>query len=204
MKTAEQRRILIIDDQESIRKSLKLALEREGYLVETAENGREAIRKSKGRLYNLALVDLRLPDMDGMELLTAMRESVPKMVKIIITGYPSLENAIEAVNRHADGYIVKPYTMENLLHKIKENLQKQQEAKKYSEKKVREFIEARAEEHESRSPSGRATTKDCGKKVIPRLAHSRFLEHATIEPTRAYETGAWLSPIDRERDEVRS
>ena len=151
MKKTEQSRILIIDDQEIIRKSLKLALEREGYLVETAENGREAIRKCKGRLYNLALVDLRLPDMDGIELLTKMRETVPKMAKIIITGYPSQENAIEAVNRGADGYIVKPYTMEDLLRKIKEHLQKQQEAKKYSEEKFKEFIDRRAEEYESRA-----------------------------------------------------
>jgi DNA-binding response OmpR family regulator len=88
--------------------------------------------------------------MDGIELLTGMREAAPKMVKII-TGYPSQENAIEAVNRGADGYLVKSYTMEELLRKIKEQLQKQQEAKKYSEEKVKEFIEARAEEHESRA-----------------------------------------------------
>jgi DNA-binding NtrC family response regulator len=159
MKETEQSRILVIDDQESIRKSLKLALEREGYLVDTAENGREAIRKSKGEFHNLALVDLRLPDMDGMELLTKMGETVPKMVKIIITGYPSLENAIEAVNRGSDGYIVKPYTMENLLHKIKERLQKQQEAKKYSEKKVKEFIETRVEEYESTARATRRVKK---------------------------------------------
>jgi DNA-binding NtrC family response regulator len=155
MKTTEQSRILIIDDQESIRKSLKLALEREGYLVDTAENGQEAIRKSKEEFYNMALVDLRLPDMDGIELLTAMRETVPKMVKIIITGYPSIENAIEGVNRGADGCVVKPYTMETLLHKIREHLQKQQEAKKYSELKVKEFIDTRAEEYESRTSAKR-------------------------------------------------
>jgi len=126
MKTAEQSRILIIDDQETIRKSLKLALEREGYLVETAENGQEAIRKSKEEFYNLALVDLRLPDMDGLELLTKMRETVPKMVKIVITGYPSLENAIEAVNKGADGYVIKPIINTNeFLNKIKEHLKKQ-------------------------------------------------------------------------------
>jgi DNA-binding response OmpR family regulator len=78
------------------------------------------------------------------------------MVKIIMTGYPSQENAIEAVNRGADGYIVKPYSMEDLLRKIKEQLEKQQEAEKYSEEKVKEFIEARAEEHESRAaPKGK-------------------------------------------------
>ena len=89
--------------------------------------------------------------MDGIELLTAMREVVPKMVKIIITGYPSLENAIAAVNRGADGYLVKPYAMRELLRKIEEQLQKQQEARKYSERKIKEFIEARAEEHAAKA-----------------------------------------------------
>ena len=156
MNTAEQSRILIIDDQKSICKSLKLALEREGYLVDTVENGREGIRKSKGRLYNSALVDIRLPDVNGIELLTKMSETVPKMVKIVITGYPSLENAIEAVNRGADGYVVKPYTVESLMLKIKEHLQKQQEAKKYGEEKFKEFIETRAEEYESRTSAKRS------------------------------------------------
>jgi DNA-binding NtrC family response regulator len=97
--------------------------------------------------------------MDGVELLTAMRDTTPKMVKIIITGYPSLENAIEAVNRGADGYMVKPYTMEKLLDTIKEHLQKQQEARKYSEEKVKEFIERRAEEYESRTSAKHRSKK---------------------------------------------
>ena len=151
MKKREQARILVIDDDETVRRSLEAVLKEEGYEVDVAENGKEAIAKSKARLYNLALVDLRLPDMDGIELLTAMREAVPKMVKIIITGYPSLENAIAAVNRGADAYVVKPYTMEDLLRIIREQLQKQQQAMKYSEEKVKEFIEARAEEHEAKT-----------------------------------------------------
>jgi len=151
MKEREQARILVIDDDATVRRSLEVVLKEDGYEVDVAENGKEAIAKSKARLYNIALVDLRLPDMDGVELLTAMREAVPKMGKIIITGYPSLENAVEAVNRGADGYIVKPYTMEDLLRKIKEQLQKQQEARKYGEEKIKEFIEARAEEHEART-----------------------------------------------------
>ena len=159
MKELEQARILVIDDDVAVRKSHEAVLKANGYEVDVAENGKEAIAKSKAKLYNLALVDLRLPDMDGIELLTAMREAVPKTVKIIITGYPSQENAIEAVNRGADGYMVKPYSMEDLLQKIKEQLQKQQEARKYSEQKVKEFIEARAEEHESK-----ATTKHRSKK----------------------------------------
>ncbi len=159
MNGAEQARILVIDDDPVIRKSHEAVLKEDGYLVDVAENGQEAIEKSRAKLYNLALVDLRLPDMDGIELLRALREGVPKMVKIIITGYPSLENAIAAVNRNTDGYIVKPYTMEDLLRKVKEQLQKQQEAMKYSEEKVREFIEARAEEYEARTREKRRSEK---------------------------------------------
>ena len=151
--------ILVIDDQEGIRKSFSAILEKEGYEVDAVATGQEAIKRSKSRIYNLALVDLRLPDMDGIQLLTTMRDTSPKMVKIIVTGYPSMENAIEAVNRGADAYIVKPFTMETLLRTIEEHLRKQKEAVKYSEKKVKEFIETRAEEYESK-----ATTKHRSKK----------------------------------------
>jgi DNA-binding NtrC family response regulator len=92
--------------------------------------------------------------MDGVALLTEMRETTPKMARIIITGYPSLDNAIAAVNKGADGYIVKPFTMENLLGTIMEHLQRQREAKRYSEEKVKEYIESRAEEQEAK-PSRR-------------------------------------------------
>lgn len=140
----EPARILVIDDDESVRKVLVTALEDEGYAVDTAETGGEAIRKSNANFYNLALVDIRLPDMEGTWLLSEMKESTPKMVKIIVTGYPGLENAVDAVNRGADAYVVKPFKMENLLATVKEHLKKQEAARKDSEEKVKEFIEARA------------------------------------------------------------
>jgi len=151
MRETEPPRILVIDDDETIRRSLSTVLQEEGYLVDTAENGQVAITKSETAFYNLALVDIRLPDMDGMELLARMKQTTPKMVKIIITGYPSLENAVEAVNRGADGYIVKPVKMAELLTLINEHLKRQQEERKYSEEKVAEFIITRANELESRS-----------------------------------------------------
>ena len=144
----ETARILVVEDNESIRKVLEAILEEEGYVVDTAENGKEAIRKSNAKFYNLALIDIRLPDMEGTKLLTAIKETTPKMVKIMITGYPSLQNAIEAVNKGADAYILKPFDMDNVLNKIKEHLKKQQEAKKYSQEKVTEFIETRVKQLE--------------------------------------------------------
>jgi DNA-binding NtrC family response regulator len=141
-------RIIVVDDDEGIRKVLKAILEEEGYIVDTVENGKEAIKKSNAEFYNLALIDIRLPDMEGTKLLNAIKETTPKMVKIIITGYPSLQNAIEAVNKGADAYILKPFDMDNILNKIREHLKKQKEAKKYSQEKVTEFIETRVKELE--------------------------------------------------------
>lgn len=142
----EPARILVVDDDASIRSTLSAILEEEGYVVDTAENGEEAIKKSNTRFYNLVLIDIRLPDMEGTQLLTALKETTPPMVKIIVTGYPSLRNSVEAVNKGADGYVFKPVDVEKLLRTIKAHLEKQQEAKKYSEQKVAEFIQTRAKE----------------------------------------------------------
>jgi DNA-binding NtrC family response regulator len=139
-------RILVVDDDESIRNSLAVILKDEGYVVDVAKNGSEAIKKSEAVVYNVALIDIRLPDMEGTEILTRMRDTVPKVRKIIITGYPSLQNAIEAVNRKADAYILKPVEVEKLLGTVCEQLKLQEAEKKYSEQKVTEFIETRVKE----------------------------------------------------------
>jgi len=145
----ETAKILVVDDDESIRKTLATILEEKGYDVDTAENGKEAIEKTNAEFYNLALLDIRLPDMEGTKLLAAMKETTPPMVKIIVTGYPSLHNAIEAVNKGADAYVIKPLNIDSVLSLIKTHLERQQKAKKYSEEKVAEFIETRARELEA-------------------------------------------------------
>ena len=144
----EKKSILVIDDDEIVLDSIAEALRLEGYKVETAETGKEAIEKCKLRFYNLALIDIRLPDMEGTKLLKAMKDTTPKMVKIIVTGYPSLQNATEALNKGADGYVVKPVDIPKLLTTVKEHLQKQEEAGRYSEQKFVDFIETRAREVE--------------------------------------------------------
>ena len=144
----ERVRILVVDDDESIRRVLATILEEEGYAVDTEKNGKEAIKKSKTKFYNIALIDIRLPDMEGTKLLTKMRNTTPKMRKIIITGYPSVQNAIEALNRDADAYIMKPLDMDKVLATIREQLEKQKDEKKYSQEKVTEFIETRVKQLE--------------------------------------------------------
>lgn len=150
----ENTRILVVDDDEGIRKVLKTILEDEGFTVDTAENGKEAIKKASEKFYNIAVIDIRLPDMEGIELLSKMRNWVPRTRKIIVTGYPTVQNAIEAVNKGADAYILKPFDVEKVLATIKEQLKKQEEEKQYSQEKVIEFIETRIKEIEAeKSPS---------------------------------------------------
>ncbi|MEM3623100.1 MAG: response regulator [Candidatus Bathyarchaeia archaeon] len=144
----ETARILIVDDDENIRKVLTTILEEEGYQIDSAETAKKAIEKTKKNFYNIALIDIRLPDMEGIELLTKMKDTTPRMRKVIITGYPTLQNAIEAVNRGADAYIVKPFDMDKVLETIREQLKKQEEEKRYSQEKVAEFIETRVRELE--------------------------------------------------------
>jgi len=146
-------RILVVDDDESVREVLTSILSEEGYVVEAVDTGEKAIKAVQEKPYNLALIDIRLPDTEGTKLLTKLGNIMPKMVKIIITGYPTLQNAIEAVNRGADGYVVKPINIEETLKTIKEHLERQREETKYSEQKVAVFLETRVKKLETQEKS---------------------------------------------------
>jgi DNA-binding NtrC family response regulator len=139
-------RILVVDDDETIRTTMKAILEDEGYLVDLAGTGKEAIQKTQDKNYNVALLDIRLPDMEGVELLKLMKDNVPKTRKIMVTGYPSVQNAIGALNKNADAYLLKPVDVEKLLNTVKEQLEAQENERKFSEQKVAEFIESRVKE----------------------------------------------------------
>ena len=135
--------ILVVDDDKTILKSLRDVLRSEGYHVDTADNGKEAIEKSEAGSYNLALLDIKLPDMEGTELLVRMHESLPRMMKIMVTGYPELENAVESLNKGADAYLMKPVSPDSLLKVVKEKLMEQEESEKMSQEKVKKWIETR-------------------------------------------------------------
>ena len=139
-------KILVVDDDENIRNTMKTILEDEGYIVDLAASGSEAIQKTKKSAYNIALLDIRLPDIEGVELLKLIKDAVPRTRKIMVTGYPSMQNAIAALNKNADAYLIKPIDIENLLNTVKEQLQLQENEKEFSEQKVAEFIETRVKE----------------------------------------------------------
>jgi DNA-binding NtrC family response regulator len=111
--------ILVVDDDQEVRKTLASILEDENYLVETAENGKKAIRICEKTSFDLALIDIQLPDMKGTELLNILKVIQPRIVRIIVTGHPSIENAVKSVNEKADGYVMKPFVIPELLEMIK-------------------------------------------------------------------------------------
>lgn len=119
--------VLIIDDEEGIRKLLTVILNENGYNADSAKDGQEAIKKTHEKFYNIALIDIVLPDMNGVELLTKIKETKPKMRKIIMTGNPSVQNAVGALNNGADAYIMKPLDIGKVLATLEDQLKKQKE-----------------------------------------------------------------------------
>ena len=117
--------ILIVDDDEDMCRSLALILGRKGYEIEVASTGQDAIREAQGRFFNATLLDIRLPDMEGTELLARFKEMHPDMVMIMVTGHASLETALQALNQGASAYITKPPNMDEVLSTISESLEKQ-------------------------------------------------------------------------------
>ena len=118
-------RILIVDDDESTSRTLSLVFGRKGYDTETATTGQEAIEKAQERFFNLALLDIKLPDMEGIELLAPLKELQPDMVAIMITAYASLGTAVQALNGGVSAYITKPLNMDEVLATVREALEKQ-------------------------------------------------------------------------------
>ena len=137
--------ILIVDDDVKIREMLSNILTDKGYTVKSVGTGKEAVRESFKQLFNLALIDIRLPDMQGTELLTKLRKAEPETIKIIITGNATLDNSIDAANKGVDGFIVKPLDPKKLTKLIENKLKEQEEKMRFDEKKVAEYIESRHE-----------------------------------------------------------
>ena len=118
-------RILLVDDDTNIRKILSLILGDAGYVVDTAESGKEAIAKSDANSYNLAVVDVRLGDMECTKLLSRLYETRPRMMKIVLTGYPLSEDALRTLSQGVDGYLAKPVKSDQLLKTVNNLLERQ-------------------------------------------------------------------------------
>ncbi len=108
-------KILIVDDEVNLLQSLSDVLKKKGYSVATAQNGLEALGKLKERYFNIAIVDLKMPKMGGMELLEVMKARYPQTLVVILTGYGTIKNAVEAMKKGAYNYLIKPFSPDEIL-----------------------------------------------------------------------------------------
>lgn len=131
-------KILVIDDERAIRNTLKEILEMESHEVETAENGRIALDKAKQQQFDLIFSDIKMPEMDGMELLTALREAEIDSPVVMISGHGTIETAVECIKKGAFDFIIKPIDLNRLLITTKNALEKKtlQRSAKVLTKKV--------------------------------------------------------------------
>ncbi|RJQ38338.1 MAG: sigma-54-dependent Fis family transcriptional regulator [Nitrospiraceae bacterium] len=119
--------ILIIDDEDIVRISCKRALMPEGFEVKTAQNGIEGLKMIEEERFDIVLTDLKMPDIDGIEVLRLIKQRWADTVVIIITGYQTVDSAVKAIKLGAYDYIEKPFTPDgivNVVHRALEDRKK--------------------------------------------------------------------------------
>ncbi len=117
--------ILIVDDEQSYRKLLTLVFETDGHSVRTAMNGRQALELITASPADVIISDVRMPDMDGIELLRAVRETSPDVGLVLMTAFASVDTAREAFKLGADDFVEKPFDVEELKLIVRKTLEKQ-------------------------------------------------------------------------------
>ncbi|MCI0707985.1 MAG: sigma-54 dependent transcriptional regulator [Ignavibacteriae bacterium] len=115
-------RILVVDDEQIIRESLGFILKKEGFDVEEASNGREALEKQEKKPFDVIVTDIEMPEMRGMELLGEITRRTPQTFVMIITAFGSIETAVQALRNGAYDYILKPVDFDDLLYRVKKLL----------------------------------------------------------------------------------
>ena len=119
--TQSQVHILVVDDERNIRNNLAMVLEAEGYKVDKASNGDDALLQVKAGLYDIVFVDIQMPKMDGLELLRYLRGLRPKMPVVMLTAYGTVSRAVDAMKLGAVDFIEKPFDPKNILAALRRN-----------------------------------------------------------------------------------
>jgi DNA-binding NtrC family response regulator len=120
-----------------------MVLESEGYRTDVAHTVKEAIEKSYENDYNLAILDIKLPDGEGTIILKLLGQISPKTMKIMLTGYPILENAVNSLNDGADAYMIKPVDFDSFVKTIKDKIEEQRAAETVTEDSIAFFLQTR-------------------------------------------------------------
>lgn len=131
--TDQRARLLVVDDEASLRAGLRDLLSLMGYHVEEAASGPEALELLRNGYYDLMVLDIRMPEMSGVEVMQHAREMCPDLSIIVLTAYASLESAIAAVKSDAVDYMLKPFNVEDLAATISKTLQKRAEEQRHQQ-----------------------------------------------------------------------
>ncbi len=134
-------RILIVDDEPSIRKALSMGLTSDGFEVDTAQDGTGGILLGRQKEYDILIVDLCLPDMNGLDVIEKIKTTSPEIIPIIITGNGSLDSSLEAIRLEVSNYLEKPLNMESVKNSIERGLEKRRRKQKAFRKKLLEMLE---------------------------------------------------------------
>lgn len=124
MANGEDAFILVVDDEGAIRYSISKTLQRVGYQVHTAASGEEALEMMQRQDYDVVLTDIKMPGLTGVELLASIKDRSPDAVVILLTGYASLETAIESLRLGAHDYLVKPSSSQDIRQSVAQGLER--------------------------------------------------------------------------------
>jgi two-component system, NtrC family, response regulator HydG len=117
-------KVLVVDDQKNMRATTAMVLRQAGHVVEEAEDGAAAIQRVQQEAFDVVLTDLRMPGVDGMEVLRGVQRSTPETQVIVMTAYGTIESAVEAIRRGAYDFLAKPFKEDELLLRIEKALEK--------------------------------------------------------------------------------
>lgn len=135
--------ILVVDDEGAIRYSISKTLQRVGYQVQTAASGEEALEMIRQQPFDVVLTDIRMPGLTGVELLAEIKKEAPDAVVILLTGYASLETAIESLRLGAHDYLVKPSSSQDIRQSVAQGLERSRNMRQRRAllKSIRENVE---------------------------------------------------------------
>ncbi len=116
----KNRKILIIDDEDIIGKACKMILTEEGFLCNHCSSGKDGLKMALDNSYNILLLDIKLKDMNGMDILEKVKKAKPEVYVIVITGYSTVENAVRAMKLGANDYLSKPFSDDDIISAVEE------------------------------------------------------------------------------------
>ncbi|HID11014.1 MAG TPA: response regulator [Candidatus Latescibacteria bacterium] len=162
-------RILVADDEVHVRKFLVDALVAQGYEVEEASDGRDALERFRKAPFDIVLTDLRMPRMDGLALLKAIHEEDPAVLVVVITGYGTVEDAVEAIQNGAFNFLSKPVSLDQLYQVVRKSI----EHRRYLREKV-EVLPYMSKELHFQIPSHRRFIPGIASSILRNLEDMRY------------------------------